>query len=162
MEYESISKDELLKNIKEYRSKLEDLIANIPQGELSTSVEGDWTVKDIFSHIIAWEQNMIRWVEITLAGGAPEDFPETREAVDALNEFQYQRDKGKDLSGVLSAFSSSYDQSLRIAEKVDEKAINDPDTFVWREGRPLWYVIAANTYWHYEEHFELFEKWNPK
>jgi hypothetical protein len=160
--YESISKKDLIGKIKENRTILESLISNIPESDMSTPVEGDWTVKDIFSHIIAWEQNMIRWMNITLAGGAPDDFPETREAVDALNEFQFQRDKGNDLDDVLSHLSTSYAQSLSFAEKVDEFAINDADVFAWREGRPLWYIIAANTYWHYEEHFELFQKWNVK
>ena len=160
MEYESITKNELIEKIKENRKILEDLIANIPQEDMYTPVEGDWTVKDILSHIIAWEQNMIRWIDITLSGGSPGDFPETRETLDALNEAQYQRDKENDLTEVISNFSSSYAQSLTLAENVNEEEINDTDSFAWRNGRPLWYIIAANTYWHYEEHFELFEKWN--
>ena len=159
---ENISKIDLLKNIKENRGILEELLAKIPKEDMLNTVEGDWTIKDILSHIIAWEQNMIRWMTITLKGGTPEDFPESREAVDSLNEFQYQRDKEKDLEEVLSEFPASFQAALALAENVDENVINDPELFAWGAGRPIWFIIAANTYWHYQEHIEIFEKWKGK
>jgi hypothetical protein len=35
----------------------------------------------------------------------------------------------------------------------------DPDRFPTRKGSPLWYMVAANTWWHYEEHDEDIKKW---
>jgi hypothetical protein len=153
----TITKVDLLKQIKENRAKLEDLISNVLQEDIFKPIEGKWSTKDIMSHIISWEQNMIRWMDITLAGGAPDDFPVTRDEVEPLNEFQYQREKDKTLDVVLKEFQDSYKQALSYAEGLDEKIINDPDLFEWRKGDAIWYLVSANTHWHYEEHFELFE-----
>lgn len=155
---ENISKTDLIKNINENRAILEGLLAEIPKEDMLDIVDAGWSIKDILSHIIAWEQNMVRWITITLEGGTPGDFPETRKAVDSLNEFQYQRDKEKGLEEVISEFSISFRAVLALAENMDEKVINDPNLFAWRIGRPIWFIIAANMYWHYQEHFEIFKK----
>ncbi len=158
----TIIKVELIKNIKENRAKLEKLLTKVPKEDMLKTVNNNWSVKDILSHVISWEQNMIRWIKITLEGGSPEDFPVGREAVDSLNELQYQREKESNINDVLKRFSSSYVEALSIAEALDEKTLNDPDLFEWRKGDAIWFIVAANTYWHYEEHFDIFDQWEIK
>jgi hypothetical protein len=111
-------------------------------------------VKDILAHIVAWEVNMVCWVEAALAGEVPTDLPADDDAVDAFNEEMYIGSKNRDLPGILKEFEASYKRALQTAESAPEDALFDPDRFEWREGRPLWMIVAANMVWHYREHEE--------
>ena len=48
---------------------------------------------------------------------------------------------------------------MRIAAETPDAVLFDAEHFAWREGRPLWFMVAANTYWHYAEHREHLEQW---
>lgn len=154
MDVESIKKQDLIAKIIQTRGELEDLIQSIPEEKMEQPLTEGWSVKDILSHIIAWENNMVGWVGLTLAGGAPENFPDSNQKVDALNEFQFQRDKGKALKEVLEEFPVSYKQALNTAQGLSEEFLNEVNSIDWRQGIPIWYLVASNTYWHYEDHFE--------
>jgi hypothetical protein len=42
---------------------------------------------------------------------------------------------------------------------LSEAELTDPQHFAWREGDPLWHMVAANTWWHYKEHRETISAW---
>jgi hypothetical protein len=157
LEFEEISREELLEGILKERKLLEDVLASIdPQDYLEPVFEGDWSIKDMLAHIVAWEQRMITWVGQAAEGILP-DMPGNDQEVELLNSQSYHQDKDLPLDQVLQAFERSYPQALSVAENTPEEVLFTKDLFEAREN-PFWITVGANTSWHYKEHREALER----
>jgi hypothetical protein len=159
---EKMSKAELLENIQAERQRLESTLADINEDLMLTpGVIDDWTVKDILAHITVWEQRMVTWLEVTMRGQVPQMLPPgmTWDDLDDWNEQTYQKHRLRPLEEVLDDFAIFYPQALQAVQDIPEGDLTDPDHFEWREGRPLWIMVAANTFWHYKEHNESLRAW---
>ena len=156
MAIEKVKKSELLEHIKRTRQELEQALAGLTDEQMLAPVfDEGWTVKDTLAHIVTWEQRMVRWVGMALKDGVPGDIPSTDEEVNRMNQQAYLDDKDLPLATVRTAFARSYPQAYTMAETAPEAPLLEADYFEWRQGRALWYVVAANTWWHYEEHIGL-------
>jgi len=155
-----ITKPELLAEIRAERKLLEDTRARLGEGQmLAPGVDGEWSVKDILAHIVAWEQRMIRWIGSHLRGEPP-DVPLPWD-VERMNAETYAQVKDKPLAEVLEEFHQSYQAALLLAESLSEGQLQTEYTDTWPMG-PLWLGVAANTCWHYKEHREDIEAWLNK
>lgn len=154
------NKAELLEWVVDGRATLVHLVSQIPrQHMLAPGVEADWSIKDILAHITSWELKMCEVFAEVQAGQAPSNWPATNEAVDALNAEFTRANKDKPLDQVLQEFETSYPQALAAVEAMPEAVLFDPDRFTWRQGRPLWWLVAGNMFGHYGEHIPALEAW---
>lgn len=159
---EQMSKDKLVADIQLERQRLEESLAELSEDQmLVPGVLDDWTVKDLLAHITVWEQRMISWVAQTVRDEVPEMLPPgmTWDDLDEWNEQTYQKHRLRPLEEVMADFQLSYPQALQAVHEVSEPDLIDPHRFAWREGRPLWVMVAANTSWHYKEHDESIRNW---
>ena len=157
-----MSKAKLLAEIQAERQSLEAVLAELSEDQmLVTGVIDDWTVKDLLAHIAVWEQRMVSWVAQAVRGEVPEMLPPgmTWDDLDEWNEETYQKHRHRALEEVLVDFRQSYSQALQAAQGIGEQDLIDADRYPWREGRPLWMMVAANTSWHYKEHEESIRNW---
>jgi hypothetical protein len=159
---EQMSKEKLMAEIQVERQNLEESLGKISpqQMEIPGVVDG-WTVKDLMAHITVWEQRMVAWLDQTLRDEVPEMLPpgHTWDDLDQWNEQTYQEHRHRQLDEVLTDFELSYQQALSAVQDVSGEDLVDPGRFPWREGRPLWTMVAANTSWHYKEHNEAIVAW---
>ncbi len=128
---------------------------------IQSGVVGVWSVKDILAHITTWEGLMIQWLEESLRGETP-DRPapgSTWDVWEAINEQIYHENRNKPLAEVLQAHSETHQLAVSTIESMKEKDLFDPDRFAWREGDPIWHLVAGNTWWHYKEHRKSIEEW---
>jgi hypothetical protein len=79
--------------------------------------------------------------------------------LDGLNRQTYLSNKDRPLSEVLSDFHASYQSSLAAVQALTEEDLLDPQRFAWRQGDPMWRMVAANTWWHYGEHSQQIRDW---
>lgn len=159
---EDMTKSKLLVEIQFERERLEKTLAKISEAQkLVPGVMEAWTVKDLLAHITVWEQRMLRWLEQTVRDEVPEMLPPgmTWDDLDQWNEQTYQKHRHRDLDEVLADFELSYPQALSAVQDISEEDLIDPDRYAWRDGRPLWEMVAANTSWHYKEHEETITTW---
>jgi hypothetical protein len=159
---EEMTKTELLEQIRNERRALETTLSQLTREQmLQPGVEGAWSVKDILIHVVVWEQRMVSWVNQSLSGEPVEMLPPglTWDDLDRWNEDTYLKHKDDSLVDVLAQLTESYQQVLSTVSSVDEVALLDPERFSWREGRPLWLVVAANTSWHYKDHNTSIRSW---
>ena len=159
---EQMNKERLLKEIRLERQRLEKTLGRLSAEQMLTpGVMEDWTVKDFLAHITVWEQRMVHWLEQTNRGEVPDMLPPgmTWDDLDQWNEETYQKHRHRELDEVLTDFKLSYTKALSAVRDVDEEDLIDPERFPWREGRPLWVMVAANTSWHYKEHVETITEW---
>jgi len=156
------SKADLLERIRRERTFFETALQQVSrQDMLKPGVNGDWTVKDLLAHITSWEQRMAGWVEQALRGEAPEAFLRgiRQEDIDRWNAEAYQKGRDRHLDEVIAESRISYQDALRAAESASENDLMDGERFAWRNGSPLWRMVAANTIWHYHEHGEQIIAW---
>lgn len=158
----NVTRPELLAILRSERERLEAFLAGLsPEQMTRPGVEGEWSVKDILAHIVAWEQRMVGWVAAACRGETPPqlangiDGPE----LDRWNDETYRQYKDQTLAEVLAAFQASYPPALAAAVETPEPELFEADRFAWRNGQPLWIMVMANTGWHYKEHRESIEKW---
>ncbi len=162
---EQMTKEKIVENVQRERESLEKTLAQLSNEQMTrTGVESDWSVKDILAHITDWEQRMVRWIDESLRGEVPERPAPgmTWDDLDRLNEQTYLKNRDRPLDDVLSGFDSSYQQTLKTVKGLTEEDLIDPDRFAWREGDPLWHMVAANTWWHYKEHNQTIQAWLEK
>jgi len=159
---EKMSKVKLLHEIQEERQRLENTLAKVSEEQmLVPGVIDEWTVKDVLAHITVWEQRMVSWMAGAVRGEVVQMLPPgmTWDDLDEWNEQTYQQQRDRSLEKVLSDFELSYPQALKAVQDISEQELIDPDCFEWREGEPLWVMVAANTFWHYKEHDESIRAW---
>jgi len=152
---EQMSKSKLLERMQSERQRLEATLARLSENQMTTpGVNDQWSVKDILAHITVWERRMVRWLEETVGDEVPEMLPAgmTWDDLDEWNEQTYLDNRDRPLAEVLADFKSSYPQALKAVKAVSEEDLIDPHRFEWRAGKPLWVMVAANTFWHYKEH----------
>jgi len=160
MSPESLSKAELLAQIREERQQLDALLAGLgPEQFLEPGACGEWSIKDILAHISAWEQRMIRWTEMHRKGQLP-DVPLPWD-VDRMNAETYARLKDKPLRAVQKEFHQSYRAALDLVNRLSEAELKTVYEKTWPMG-PLWSGVAENTAWHYREHREGLQEWLQK
>jgi dienelactone hydrolase len=155
-------KARLVELVEEEYSALQETLAQVPRERMTEpGVVGSWTVKDILAHIAAWQGRMARWVSDTLRGAVPQVLPAgmTWDDLDRWNEQTYLENRDRPLAEVLDEFARSYDQALEATRAATEDDLFDPARFPWREGRPLWVMVAANTFWHHAEHAQAIGQW---
>jgi hypothetical protein len=153
---------ELMELIHRERAALEETLSRLDEQQLLLPLGTDgWTVKDLLAHITIWEQRMVQWMQESLQGITPERPAPgmTWDDLDRLNLINFQESKDLPLETVLGDFNRSHDQVLKLVGELTQEELFDPQHFAWRNGDPMWHMVAANTWWHYREHNETIRSW---
>jgi len=159
---QQMSKDKLLEQIRVDRGRLEGNLAKLSQEDMMRSgVIGEWSVKDILAHLVDWEQRCLNWIEASFRGETPETPAPgmTWKDLDVLNQQIFAKHRNRTLEAVLDEFHSSYQAILKTVEDISEEDLTNPHRFGWRAGKPLWKLIASNTYNHYRWAKTEIRKW---
>ena len=159
-----MDKATLLNTIQTARARFEELLAPLSEAQLcSSTLEGEWTIKDIMAHIAEWELICARWLEEFLRGETPQ--PSERLDMES-NDRIYQKYRDRSLAEVRRLFDSAHQQFLRqvnlLAEAYSENDLNAAHRFAWTESWPGFSLIAAiadNSYEHYQDHGEQIRRW---
>lgn len=152
-----MTKEKLLEEIRQEREQFEEKMVKLSKDQMiDPGLEGGWSVKDILAHISVWEFRMIEWLDQALKGEVPELLAPGRswDDLDEMNKQSYTENQSKSLSLILSQFQASFLKAIQAVEDTPETALIDPNRFKWRDGRPLWKIVATIMYWHYKEHGE--------
>lgn len=159
---EPMTKTRILELMQKERAALERTLGRLSdQQKTQPGVEGSWSVKDILAHISDWERRSVQWIQESLRGEVPQRPAPgmTWDDLDGLNEQIYLSNKDRALDEVLADFQHSYQRLLQTVEALTEEDLIDPQRFAWRAGHPLWNLVAANTWEHYQEHAESINQW---
>jgi hypothetical protein len=158
---EQMDKVKILDEMRTKYAALEDILAPLDETQMTTEgVNGDWSIKDVLAHITAWHLRLLDrlhaaiWNEEPTLSGVVTD-----EEVDRLNEQIYKENKSRPLNDVLIDFRTTYLQIVDEVQAMNEEDLTDPHRFTWMKGNPLWYIVAGDTYEHYEEHLQPIQEW---
>jgi len=151
-----MSKSKLIEAIQNGYTLFKTLLAELDVEQMiQPGSIGKWSVKDTMAHILIHEQRMIQWMKERLRGGyplLPQPYAMPDDELDRLNERIYQENHDRSLGDILHQLDQTHAEALTLVETSIEEDILDPYRFHLEGGEPLWEAIAANTFWHYEEH----------
>jgi len=146
------TRGDLVKEILIEREKLEDLLQSIPPDVFaSKKVTGEWTAKDVISHLIAWEQMVILWVK---SGYAGKTIPVPAEGfkwsdLPALNDKIYREHKDEPTDEVMAKFQQSYKQIMDLLNSISEQDLFTPGLQKWQNKNMLAAYFKSCTSSHY-------------
>jgi hypothetical protein len=155
-------KQDLIQRIRDERSKLEALLGYVSEKEkLIPLGEDGWSVKDHVAHIVIWEKRLVEWLNIVERGEVPQQLPPgmTWDDLDRWNEQTFEENRGRELTEVLDDFNRYGEEVIKAVDTISEDLLMRADSLTWRSGSPLWEMVAANTFWHYSEHWETIKDW---
>jgi hypothetical protein len=163
MDHEIMKKAALTQSIQSGYTQFIAFLDTLPAERLAEpGAVGKWSVKDTLAHILVHEQRMLDWMQVRLTGrvpDGPQPFALPEAELDALNERIYQENRDRTLDEILAGLEAAHQQTLALIEGADRGALSDPGLFPLRDGEALWEAIAANTFWHFEEHERDLRAW---
>jgi pimeloyl-ACP methyl ester carboxylesterase len=157
-----MDKSQVLAEMQAARDEFDALLGQLSDEQmLDATLEGGRSVKDMLSHIAAWERRCARWLADSLRGEVPER-PEpgvTWDQMDDLNERDFLRAQAETLQEAWDDYHRSYLELFDVVNAMPEEDFGEAHRFSWWEGRPISDVIAANSFEHYREHAEQIQEW---
>ncbi len=137
---------DLAGRIETIRGRWHQLVADVGEERMELpGAMGDWTFKDLASHITAWRRKTIGRLEAAGRGEPPPPTPWAaglgEEETDPVNAWIHERTKDDPLGAVLSEAASAYDALIAVVgglpvevaarehEAWDEAAIEDRHPF---------------------------------
>jgi len=117
---------------------------------------GDWTFKDLASHLTGWRAYSLARLEAGLAGEAdpPPPWPAALTGDDAINAWIYDRERDRPLADVLAEADATFPRLRAAVAALAEDELRDPARFPWLEGQELGAAIVSGDYFGHlhEEH----------
>jgi hypothetical protein len=155
-----MNKDEVLDALEDEREKFMDSIEGLSDEALQTpGVVGEWSIKDIMTHLSAWEAELVKLLWQVKQNQKPSTAHFSDVAVDFRNQQWYAIYKGRPLENVLADFVSVRKQTVRRVEAFNDKDLTDPQRYTWLEERALWEWVAGDSFEHEAEHRSQIQAW---
>ena len=143
----------LIRRIEESRVEMEELLTQLSETQLTTAgVAGSWSVKDLLSHISYWERDTIDVLRAAARGETP--YLTGEEQTDARNAESVARNHDRSVAEVMAEYYHTLDTLIDAVRAFPDADLVEPDRFPWRKGRPLWRLVAGESYEHEREHRE--------
>jgi len=158
-----MTKDELLDALEDERENLMETIEGLSdEVMLVPGVIGDWSVKDILSHLSQWEAELVKLLWQAQQGIRPTGLRYTQEEVDAVNADWREAHKDRDLDSVLSDLQAVRKQTIRRIDAFSDRELNDAQRWPWLRGEPLWKWIESDSFGHEAEHAAEIKDWRAR
>ena len=156
-----MTRDEVVAALKDSRAQMEAALAGLSAAQMvDPGVVGDWSVKDLLSHLTVWEAEMVTALARSRQGKTPALSGWTEAEVDALNAKWYKENKNRPLDPVLADFHGVRKQTLRQVEALSDKELAAPAA--WLKNRALFEFIKGDSFEHEAEHMAQIKEWRRR
>ncbi len=102
---------------------------------------GDWTFKDLASHLLGWRERTIARLEAAAEGRPEPPLPWPAELGDeeddTINAWMYERTRDRPLRDVLDDVDRSYERYASAVAALPDDLVTRPDAFPWLDGETL-------------------------
>ena len=156
-----MNKQALIDELHTSRAELLDALDGLsPEQMLLPNAVGDWSVRDVLSHLVDWEAELIT----ALNQIQNKKYPAIMDIdnIDGWNEKQHFEHAQRPLESILEDFEGVHRMLLRILSDFPEKALIDNRRFSWMEGEPLAYLIEETAILHEREHADDIRIWREQ
>jgi hypothetical protein len=158
-----MTKDEVFEALEDEREKFLEAIEGLSDAAMQEpGVNGEWSVKDILSHLIAWEAEQVKLLWQAKQGIQPSSVHFSNKSVDELNAAWYAEFQARPLDRILADFQAVRKQTERRIDAFSDKDLNDPQRYVWLKNFPLWEWVANDSFKHEAEHAAQIRAWRTQ
>lgn len=158
------TKSELLATIQtDYQALLDQVHRFSPDEQQTPGVNGEWAIKDLLTHLVAWEQLFLGWYQSGARGETPV-IPAPGhtwgwKSLDELNQRLFLQYKELSPAAAIQALAASHVQVVALIESLSEEELFTPGRYGWLGKATLEAFIRANTYNHYRWATKLIRQW---
>jgi hypothetical protein len=154
-------KEHILLALSEQFERWEDLLASLSEPQLQVPLTpSPWSVKDVITHLWAWQQRSNVRIQAALFDRAPELpvwlpglEPDAAVATDQINAWLIEQYHQLPWTTVHQYWQHGFLRLLESSQGIAEKDLLDASKYPWLEGHPLAFVLVAS-YDHHQEHLE--------
>jgi hypothetical protein len=159
-------KQHILAALREQFNRWEELLASLSTERITTPhFDDNWSIKDVISHLWAWQQISIARMEAAVLNREPA-FPawvaelgeDWEEKADQTNTWIYKTYQSKPWSEVHQNWRAGFLRFLELGEPIAEKDLLDTGRYAWMRGYSLAATLLAS-YDHHQEHLEKLHAW---
>lgn len=158
------TKAELLATIQtDYQALQAQVDKLTPTQQATPGVNSEWAVKDVLSHLMAWEQLFLGWYQAGARGETPvtpaPGFTWGWKSLGALNHSIFLQYREQSPTEANQAFARSHAQVITLIQTLSEEELFTPARYDWLGKATLEASIRANTYNHYRWAIKLIRQW---
>jgi hypothetical protein len=158
-----MTKDEIFEALEDEREKFLDSIEGLSDEAMQEpGVIGEWSVKDILSHLIAWEAELVKLLWQARQGIQPSSVHFSSKSADELNAAWFEEFLARPLDRILADFLAVRKQTKRRVDAFSEIDFNDPLRYGWLNEFPLWTWVANDSFKHEAEHAAQIRLWRAR
>jgi hypothetical protein len=155
-----MKKDEILNALEDEREKLLDALEGIPEEDMEKpGVVGEWSIKEMLSHLIFWEAELVQLLWQLQQGEKPTTLHFTTFSVDEKNQQILIETHDRPLERVLADFQGVRKQTVRRVSAFSAAELEEKQKFPWLGEKPLWEWIANDSFEHEAEHTKQIHIW---
>ncbi len=159
-------KGHILSALREQFEQWEQLLASMGERQVTDlQTLGDWSTKDVITHLWAWQQISIARVEAALQDREPRlpawvsDLSgDWEENANQTNAWVYDTFHGQAWVKIHQNWKEGFQRFLNLGEELPEINLLDSSKYPWLQGQPLAVILLAS-YDHHQEHLEKLVAW---
>lgn len=132
-----LDREEVLQFFKEDHGKLVKVITQLDEDQMvSHAVLGEWDVKDIITHISAWNCKIVKAVDVVLANGKPwyVGVPLGRGQEVEFNRREVKRRRAWSLRQVVEEWQDAHDALIKRIECLSDSNWLHQSDITWADG----------------------------
>jgi len=154
-------KSELLEELKSARAELLEALEGLtPEQMMRPGVVGFWSVKDMLSHLVAWESELVTALNQAQNKKIPSIL--RIEDIDEWNEEQYHANARRLLDAALADFEGVHWMLLKMVDEYNERDLTDNRRYSWMEGESLGYLVEDSAVIHERDHAADIRAWRER
>ncbi len=149
---------ELTAALQAARGEMEAALAGLSPEQLGApGAAGDWSAKDLLSHLIAWEAELVTGLAKFRNGQKPGKTDYTEAEIQTLNAQWHAESQGRPVARVLADFHGVRKQLLRQLEALPAKDLDAPQP--WLKQKSIAHWVTSWIVEHEHEHAGHLQAW---
>lgn len=158
-----MNKAEIITALKDEHEKFLKTVENLPDQAIQQSgTVGDWSVKDVISHLSRWEAEMVRLLWQIQQDQKPDTAHFSGRETDDINAEWQKEMKNRTVAQVLSDYNAVREQTIKRVAAFSDQDLSDPDRYKGLRGQPLENWIGGDSYEHEAEHAAQIQEWRKQ
>lgn len=158
-----MKKSELIEALETSHEQFLSLIEGIPPDDLTQpGAVGEWSVKDVMSHLLIWEAETIKLLYVARLNRKPSTAHFKTLSDDEQNAIWYEQFKDREYEAVWNDFVSIRDQTIDRLSTYSEADLNNPKLYPWLQGKSLSQLLESFILQHEAEHIAALREWRDR
>jgi hypothetical protein len=121
---------------------------------MEPGITGNWSIRDILTHVTTWEEEALKHLPTILKGEKPPRYSVTYGGIHAFNATMTEKKRGLSLAEVQHELEDTHRRLVAFIKSVAE------DQF--RSETPFRHRLRLDTYSHYPKHADAIRRWRKQ